>query len=156
MGLRRSRGISPVIATIILSVVVIAIGGAVWSYSQGAATAAANDYVNETLTLMHEVIERFIVEHVSNNSAGTKLYVWVSNYGDVDITVDVYANVTHIGTPTTYTFRYNDTHVVVVSKGIEKIEVHFESPNNLNLGDEVAVKVHSWRQNNAYYTHTVQ
>jgi hypothetical protein len=144
-----------VIATIILSAVVIAVGGGVWSYSQGAATAIANDYINGTMTLMNEVIERFIVEHVSNNSDGSRLYVWVSNNGDVDITVDVYVNATHIGTPTTYTFRYNLTHVIV-SCGIEKIEVHFDSPNDLDYGDEVAVKVHSRRQKNAYYTWTVQ
>ena len=151
--MRRNLGVAPVIATIILSVVVLAVGGAVWSYSQGAATIAANDYVNGTLSLLNEIVERYTVEHVSNNTDGSKLYVWVYNYGSVDITVDVYANATHIGSPTTYLFRYNLT-TLVESEGLVKIEITFTT--NLNTGDKVVVKVHSRRQNNAYYTYVVQ
>jgi flagellin-like protein len=139
-----NRGVSPVVATIILSAIVIAIGGAIWNYSQGAATVIANDYVNGTMTLLKEVIERFAVEHASNSSDGVTLYVWVYNYGEVDITVDVYAN---------STVSYNSTLDTFVGTGeIVKIEVYFTGVP-LQTGDEVSIKAHSRRQNNAYYTY---
>jgi len=144
------RGISPVIATIILSAVVLTIGSAVWSYAQGASTVIATGYVNDTLTIMREVTERFTVEHVSNHSAGTILYVWIYNYGTVDILADVYANATHL---TTHTFS-STLGTTVVSGSIVKVEASFQS-NPLQSGDQVAIKVHSRRQNNAYYTYYV-
>ncbi len=142
--LKSRRAISPVIATIILSAVVITIGGAVWSYAQGAATEIANDYVNGTLELLNEVTERFTVEHVSNNTDGTVLYVWVYNYGDVDVVVDIYANSNSslkstLGTP-------------ISSGSLVMIEVNFTG-SPLQSGDEVEIKVYSRRQNSAYYTY---
>jgi len=137
------RGVTPVISTIILSAVVIAVGGAVWSYSQGAATIIANDYVNGTMTLLNEVIERFTVEHVNNNSDGSILYVWIYNYGDVDIVVDVYANAT--GEAFNYTLENE-----VASNALVEVEVSFQA-TPLQQGQEVAIKAHSRRQNNAYY-----
>jgi len=140
------RGISPVIATIILSAVVLTIGSAVWSYAQGASTVIATGYVNDTLTLMREVTERFTVEHVSNNTACTELYVWVYNYGDVDITVDIYANVTSSG------IRYStdlNNPLEIAAGGFSKATITIIAES----GDEIAVKVHSRRQNNAYYTY---
>jgi len=145
-SLRNRRGISPVIATIILSAAVITIGGAVWSYAQGASTVIATGYVNDTLTLMREVTERFTVEHVSNNTARTSLYVWVYNYGDVDITVDVYANVTSSGM--CYSTDTNNP-LEIEAGGFAKATITISAVS----GDKVAVKVHSRRQNNAYYTY---
>ena len=143
---RRNRGLSPVIATIILSAVVISIGGAVWSYAQGAATVNANQYVDTTMELMNEIIERFSIEHVSNNSDGTTLYVWVYNHGDVDIIVDLYANSTGV-----YLYTFETT---VVSEDLVKVSIDFQS-DPLVAGDEVVIKAHSRRQNNAYYTYYV-
>lgn len=149
-SLRNRRGISPVIATIILSAVVITIGGAVWSYSQGAAIVIATDYVNGTLTLMNDVIERFVVEHVSKNNDGSVLYVWIYNHGSVDVLVDVYANSTQSSE-----YIYKSTlGTTIVSGDIKKVEVSFQS-NPLQSGDEVVIKVHSRRQNNAYYIYYV-
>lgn len=152
---QRRRGLTPVISTIIISAVVIAVGGAVWAYSQGASTVIANDYVNSTLDLMNEVIERFIVEHVSNSSNGDTLHIYVYNYGDVDIVVDVYANATHFVNATYSNFTYcSDLEYSIAAKGVIKIELSFSSCP-LDEGDEVAVKIHSRRQNNAYYKYYV-
>ena len=141
--MRNKRGITPVVATIILSAVVIAVGGAVWSYSKGASTVIANDYVNGTMTLLKEVIERFTVEHVSNSSDGKTLKVWIYNYGDVDVIVDVYANVTG--------GAFNSTlEKEVASKALVEVEVSFQG-DPLQQGEEVAIKVHSRRQINVYY-----
>jgi flagellin-like protein len=138
------RGISPVIATIILSAVVVTVGGAVWSYAQGAASVMASDYVNSTMSIMKEVTERFIVEHVSNNTSGTSLYVWIDNYGDVDITVDVYANVTSSGI--CYSTNLNNP-LEIAARGFAKATINIEATG----GDEIAIKVYSRRQNNAYF-----
>lgn len=141
---RKKRGLTPVISTIILSAVVIAVGGGVWAYAQGAATIFAENYVNETMSMLDEVIERYSVEHVSNNSNGNVLYVWIYNHGEVDIVVDIYANATR---------DFNSTLGTAVASGnCVKIEVHYTS-NPLQEGDEVSVKAHSRRQNNAYYTY---
>lgn len=149
---RKRRGLTPVISVIILSAVVIAVGGAVWSYAQGAATVIANNYVNDTLSLLYEVTERFYVEHVSNSSNGGTLNVWVYNYGEVDIVVDVYANSTWTnGTHTTYTFASNFS-IAITAGELVNINVDF-SGNPLQPGDMISVKVHSRRQNNAYYKH---
>lgn len=144
--MRSKRGITPVVATIILSAVVIAIGGAVWSYSQGAATVIANDYINGTMTLLNEVIERYAVEHVSNSSDGSILRIWIFNYGDVDVVLDVYVNVTLGGDNST-------KGTYVAAEDLEEIQVFTTPP--LERGDEVAIKVHSRRQNNVYYKHVV-
>ena len=136
--IRRSRGVTPVIATIILSAVVIAVGGAVWSYAQGASTVFANDYINGTMSLLNEVIERFTIEHVSNNTYGNVTYVWIYNYGDVDIILDIYVNSTDskLGTE-------------VSSGKIVKIQINMS--NSLNSGDEVIIKAITRRQNSVYY-----
>jgi hypothetical protein len=133
-----------VIATIILSAVVVTVGGAVWSYAQGAASVMASDYVNSTMSIMKEVTERFIVEHVSNNTSGTLLYMWIDNYGDVDITVDVYANVTSSGIR--YSTNLNNP-LKIAARGFAKATINIEATS----GDEIAIKVHSRRQNNAYF-----
>jgi flagellin-like protein len=143
---RSRRGLTPVIATIILSAVVITVGGAIWSYSQSATTVIANDYVNDTMSLLNEVIERFTIEHVCNDSDGSTLYVWLYNYGDIDVVIDLYANATT---------KYNSTlGTTIISGEISAIEVDF-SGNHLSSNDEVAIKAHSRRQNNAYYTYYV-
>jgi flagellin-like protein len=155
MGSR--RGISPVIATIILSAVVLTIGSAVWSYAQGASTVIATGYVNDTLTIMKEVTERFTVEHVNTTIDRTKLYVWVYNYGTVDIVVDIYANATHYN-PATYSYTYTCKSILgttpIVSGSYPNVVISFQS-SPLQSGDQVAIKVHSRRQNNAYYTYYV-
>ena len=150
--MRKRRALSPVIATIILSAVVIAIGGAIWSYASGASTVIANNYVNGTMDLMNEIVERFVVEHATNTSDGSNMSIWVYNYGDVDIVVDVYANATHFNS-STYSYSSNFTNTVT-SGSLVEIEVHF-SAGALELGDTVSVKVHSRRQNNAYYKYYV-
>jgi len=145
---RSRRGVTPVVATIILSAVVIAIGGAVWSYSQGAATVISNDYFNGTMTLLNEVIERFTVEHVSYIAGNDVLHVWVYNYGDIDIVVDVYASATI--DPTGYICK-KTLGTEVASGMLVEIEVSII----IGSGNQVAVKVHSERQNNVYYTYYV-
>ena len=143
----KRKGVSPVISTVILSAVVITIGGALWSYTQSATTVIANDYIDGVMELMKTALERFTVEYICNNSDGTVLHVWIYNYGDVNVTADVYA---YIGNQT-YSTDFNDPFTINSGAlGCANVTV-----STLSSGDQVAVKVHSRRQNNAYETYVV-
>ena len=143
--IRKRRALSPVIATIILSAVVIAIGGGIWSYASGASTVIANNYIDGVLELMEETAERFTVELVTNNSDCTELYVWIYNYGDYNVSADVYVN--------------NGTYQFTLASSPLLIPVGESVYANVTLsassGESLAVKVHSRRSNNAYYTYIV-
>ena len=136
------RALSPVIATIIISAAVLTIGGGLWAFAQGTSTIIAEDYVNDTLSLVDEITERFIVEWVSNSTNGDTLTVWVYNYGDVKVVVDVYIdaddgnNGTVLGTE-------------IIAGDYAEIDVSFAG-DPLQTGDEISIKVYSRRQNCAY------
>ena len=141
----KRKALSPVISSLILSAAVIAVGGSIWSYSLGAATVAADSYVNDSLELVNEVTERFVVEHVTIDAEKDTLSVWVYNYGSQKINVDVYVKDgdTVIGS----------TPVSVIDKG-DTSEITIEITQRASH-DEVSIKVHSRRMNNAYKTYYV-
>ncbi len=143
MMTRKSRALSPVIATIIISAVVLAIGGGLWTYAKGASTIIAENYVNDTLTLVDEITERFVVEWVSNSTNGDSLSVWVYNYGDVKVVVDVYVDVDDGNSGSVMGTE-------IVAGNYTRINVSLaEGP--LQKGDEVSIQVYSRRQNSVYY-----
>lgn len=135
------RALSPVIATVILAGVVLTIGGAIWSYSLGAATVTAEAYVSDTMRLLNEMQERFAVENVFYNSTDKVLKVWVYNYGKVNVTVDVYVNLTS-------TVELSENHFIE-AHNTSLVEFDFSS-NPLSSHEQVAIKVYSRRQNVAY------
>ena len=133
----RSRAFSPVIAAVILSAVVLAVGGAIWAYSQGAMTITAEDYAEAVINMTDTISERFIIEHAYYN--GSHLFIWVFNYGDIDIAV----NVTYPGNSVGW--------IEVSSKHLEEISFGFD-PGSEN---EVGIKVESRRDNDAYYRYVM-
>ena len=138
----RSRAFSPVISIVILSAVVLAVGGAIWAFSQGAMTITAEDYAEAVVNMTDAISERFIIEHV--NHSVTELSVWIYNYGDVDIEVKIqYEAVTEPAG--------SDDWIEVASKDLKhyKIMVFDSTPRELNI------KVYSKRGNNAYYKYLV-
>jgi hypothetical protein len=135
------RALSPVIATVILAGVVLTIGGAIWSYSLGAAAVTADAYVSDTMRLLNEMQERFAVENVFYNSTDKVLKVWVYNYGKVNVTVDVYVNLTS-------TVELSENHFIE-AYNTSLVEFDFSS-NPLPSHEQVAIKVYSRRQNVAY------
>lgn len=143
--IRKRRALSPVIATIILSAVVIAIGGSIWSYASGASTVIANNYIDGVLELMEETAERFTVELVTNNSDCTELYVWIYNYGDYNVSADVYVN------NGTYQFTLASSPLLIPVGELVYANVNVTASSGVSL----AVKVHSRRSNNAFYTYIV-
>jgi hypothetical protein len=143
--MRRRAALSEVISSIILSGVVLAVGGALWSYSLGATTVIAENYAEGTLNLVDEITERFTVEWVASSTNGETLTIWVFNYGNVDIEVDVYVRVNA------------DTSKSVLGTTItlgsyEEIPFSFVG-DALEGGDIVSIQVYSRRQNVVYYTY---
>jgi hypothetical protein len=121
---------------------VMMIGGLVWNYSMGASTLSAEDYVNDTMSLVNEVTERFMIEHVTKSDIGDTLKIWVFNYGDVSIVIDVYVEVSdgNFGSL---------TETFVDNQESKLIEVDFTS-DNLDDGDYLVVRIVSRRQNYVY------
>jgi len=139
--------LSPVIATVILAGVVLTIGGAIWSYSLGAATVTADAYVSDTLGLLYELQERFDVEHVFYDSTVNVLNVWVYNYGEVNVTVDVYVTLNS-------TVVESTKNHLIDARTSTQVDIDF-SLNPLLSQDQVAIKVYSRRQNIAYQKYYV-
>ena len=142
--LRNRRGISEVISAVILTAVVLTTGCTVWFYARSAATVMTNDYVNASLTLKQEILERFVVERVFYDSSGDELQVWISNYGTVDATVDIYVTPSVGGLTTSFGNALGSKTLAMV--GI---------PCSISGGTSLSIKVHSLRGNNAYYTYTI-
>lgn len=144
-GIKRDpKGFSPVIASLILAVAVITMGGMVWAFSQSAMTVTADDYVEGVMNLMNEGAERFTIEHVRYCNESDTLYVWIYNYGDVDTVVDVYANVTGGA------FEC-EMENEVASGAIFEVHISLDAAS----GSEVSIKAVSRRGNNAYYMYLV-
>jgi len=115
----------------------MAVGGVVWAFSQGAMTITAEDYAEATINMTDTICERFIIEHVNNSE--TELSVWIYNYGDVDIEVNV-----------TYPENTNGWEKVV-SKELKRIDIGFDP----GFETEVGINVKSRRDNDVYYRYAV-
>lgn len=74
----------------ILTTVVLVIGGSIWFFSNNASTIIADQYVDGIIDIMDEISERFTVELVGYDGVD-QLRVCVYNYGEVDVKVDIYA-----------------------------------------------------------------
>lgn len=133
----RNRAFSPVISAVIISVVVFAVGGAIWAFSQGAMTITAEDYAEAVINMTDTISERFMIEHVNNSE--TELSVWIYNYGDVDIEVNI-----------TYPENTNGWEKVA-SKELKKIDIEIV----LLPDTEVGINVKSRRDNDVYYRYVV-
>ena len=144
---KRSKGVSPVIATVVLAGIVLAIGGALWSYSIGAASVTADNYVNDTLDMLYEMQERFDVEHAYFDSSTKELEIWIYNYGEIDMVVDVYAS---LNSSISEEFLNSN----ITAGYTAKVDIDF-SNYTIPSQEQFAIKVYSRRQNVAYYTYYV-
>lgn len=147
MYLRANRkGISPVISEIILAATVLTIGSAVWYFSLGYCSITADSYIDDTLELMNTVIERFTVERVSNSTDALTLKVWINNYGEVAVILDVYA---YSSNKTAQTFS-----VSIPPRTLKLVTLDY-SGQPLEVGENIQIKVYSRRQNIVYSDYTV-
>lgn len=108
-------------------------------------TITAEDYAEGVINMTETISERFIIEHVSY--VEPSLYVWIYNYGDVDIEVKV-----QVG-DVTYPENSEDW-IEVESKDMVPVPptALTETPTP---GDELNIKAYSRRGNNAYYRYLV-
>jgi len=67
-----------------LSVVVLAVGGAIWSFSQGAMTITAEDYAEDVIEMTDVISERFIIEMVWYDAAPITIDVMAEPVGAGD------------------------------------------------------------------------
>lgn len=142
------RGLSPVIATVIMAGVVLTIGGAIWSYSLGAASVTADNYVNDTLDMLYEMQERFDVEHAVYNFDNDTMRIWIYNYGEVDILIDVYTTIDGEDSESSRDHQID-------AGDCKKVQIDFSS-SPIAAQETVAIKLYSRRQNVAYYTYYAQ
>ena len=106
-------------------------------------TITAEDYAETVIEMIDTISERFIVEHVKYDSDTEKLHVWLYNYGEVDIVIDVYADVDEgeSGSSTDYEIP-SGAFITAEITGITLAQ---------SSGKEVAIEVVSKRGNNAFY-----
>ena len=145
------RGLSPVIAAVILSAAVLTIGGALWAYASDTATFVATGYIEDTIELTNDVTERFVVEHIRYDSSQDKLIVWVFNYGGQDIIVDTYAYVSSISNG-----EFMDSTFDTPIDSGDNSMITIPLSDSVEPGDQVSIKIHSRRQNSAYETYYIR
>jgi len=138
--LKERLAITPVISALILSAVVLIVGGVVWAYSQGAMSITAEDYAESVIEMTDTISERFIVEHVAYVDPDLK--IWIYNYGDVDIEVKIQVGiVTH---PAEW--------IEIEEGGFAELEPLSYSAES---GDELVIRAYTRRENNVYYRYLV-
>jgi len=130
------RGLSPVVATIVLCGVVLVLGISVWSYTYGVGSYLQTRYYEGVSGQIDAISERFTIEHIVYNGTLTELQIWIYNYGSVDIEVDVYvmgdAEGSNIGSTPIPRGEFTEITVNIGS---------------LSTGSELIVEVMSRRQN---------
>lgn len=140
------RGLSPVVASIILCGVVLIIGINVWSFTYSISSVLQSDYYEGVKKQIDIISERFAVAHIAYNSIDYTLRVWVYNYGNVSLNVDVYVFING-------GINGRNTGGISVSR---KEFVEITVPIGvLGVGTELVVEVMSRRQNVVYSTFVV-
>ena len=147
MHIKQRKGLSPVISQIILAATVLTVGGGVWYFSLGYCSITTDNYIDETIELISVSTERFTVERIYNNSDGSTLTLCVNNYGNVDITIDVYAD--------SYDRKESIFDVHIPSEKMKRITIDFSADPMIKY-ENFQIKVYSRRQNVAYSSYTVQ
>ena len=148
-GLRAdNKALSPVVASIILCAAVLMIGLSAWSYTYSVSAFLQTSYYEDVKKQIDAISERFAVEHITYDNSSNILYVWVYNYGDVDIEVDVYVMGDAEGK------NFSATATPIPREETLEIVVPLQS-ENLTAGDELVVEVVSRRENIVYETYIV-
>ena len=137
------KALTPVVASIILCGVVLTVGISVWSLTYSITRSLEDDYYEEVKRRIDAVSERFIVEHISYDNTSGVLNVWVFNYGEVDVQVDVYVRGDSEGR--------NATGFLIPNGQIVAVSVSLAA----EVGDELSITVISRRQNVVYSIYIV-
>jgi len=130
------RGVSEIIASLILILIVTSAGVAAYSYSIGAFSSFTSLFQLDTKQKEKQAQERFAVVAVWNSS--NQLNLTVLNYGQIDLTLDtVYVNWTSVAS---YLGGRNTT----IGKGALS-QISFTSPVAIQSGSTYEIIVVSTR-----------
>jgi len=138
-SVNNGKAFSPVISSMILTTVVLVIGGSIWFFSHNTSTIIADQYVDGIIDIMDEISERFTVELVGYDGVNF-LRVWVYNYGEVEVKVDIYADVAGLASGSSFDNEIMSGELLDVSFSLGEIS-----------GNVVIIKVVSRRGNYAHY-----
>jgi flagellin-like protein len=138
-----NRGVSPIISSIILTAMVLAIGAGVWGVATGASTVVQNNYHDEVMESVEKIKERFCIENVGVDGASNTLMIWIYNYGSIDLVVE------RIRVQGSSTLSYHSFNVTIPVGQFERVDV---TPSEISLvsGMSVSIEVRSSRGNKAY------
>jgi flagellin-like protein len=135
--LRNKRGVSEIIASVILILIVSSAGIVAYSYSIGAFSSSTSFFQSDTNLKEQQAEERFAIIAVWSNQPN-QLNLTVFNYGQIGLTINtVYVNWTMV---TNYSAGIGTT----VGKGA-LIGVNFTSPISIQSGSTYAIIIVSTR-----------
>jgi flagellin-like protein len=133
---RNKRGVSEIIASVVLILIVSSAGIVAYSYSIGAFSSTTSLFQLDTNMKEKQTQERFAVVTVWNSS--NQLNLTVLNYGQIDLTIDtVYINWTSVAS-------YLGGRGATIGRGV-LIQISFTSPVTIQSGSTYEIIVVSTR-----------
>jgi flagellin-like protein len=97
---KNSKGVSEIVATVLMIMIVAAVGFSIFLYGLGFFTASTSARDLATQTGIATLRERFIIVESYFNLTGNTVSVWVYNYGETNVQISsVYLNATTISPP---------------------------------------------------------
>ena len=133
---RNKRGVSEIIASVVLILIVSSAGIVAYSYSIGAFSSTTSLFQLDANMKEKQTQERFAVVAVWNSS--NQLNLTVLNYGQIDLTIDtVYINWTSVAS-------YLGGRGTTIGKGV-LIQISFTSPVTIQSGSIYEIIVVSTR-----------
>jgi len=146
------KGLTPVVATIILCGVVLILGISAWSLTYSVSRNLQTSYYEGIKKQMDTISERFIIEHIAYD--GNNLHVWVYNYGNISyyggISIDIVSASVWRGTEYLGSRDFRSNPITISSADFAEITVTI---GILSAGNELVVHVTSGRDNDVYQTY---
>jgi flagellin-like protein len=134
---RNRRGVSEIIASLMLILIVTSAGVIAYSYSIGAFSSSTSLFQLNTNQKEKQTRERFAIIAVWSNTSN-QLNLTVLNYGQIDLTIDtVYINWTSVAS-------YLGGRSTTIGKGA-LVQVTFTSPVTIQSGSTYEIIVVSTR-----------
>jgi flagellin-like protein len=134
---RNKRGVSEVISSVILILIVSTAGAIAYSYSVGAFSSSSSIFQLDTSSKENQAQERFAVIAVWSNPPN-QMNLTVLNYGQIGLAIDmVYINWTTVAT-------YFAGRRTIIGNGA-LIQVSFTSPIAIQSGSTYAITAVSTR-----------
>ena len=145
--MKRRRGMSSVLTTIMMVAVVISIGMGVWGFASSAATVMRSDYFDEVMESVYTIKERFRIENIAvNMTAAPSIQVWVLNYGETEVNITMIK----VSGGGNVSYNYPPDNETALSPGEFR---RFNVPQDtveFRKGINIAVRVESSRENKVY------